>query len=113
MYQVRLSVIEVLGYPEPHMPHVIKTTGNMHMICETVILVLLGVFNKICPVGSRMICHVAQVMLYYSEQKWCADRRSTVLLTVFFKKRASLRGFGCGVSKLLLDCLSAWQQESK
>ena len=74
MYQVRLSVIEVLGYPEPHMVvevlHVTKTTGSMHMICETVILVLPGVFNKICPVGKRMICHFAQVMLYYSEQKW-------------------------------------------
>jgi len=70
MYQVRLSVIEVLGYPEPHMPHVTKTTGSMHMICETVVLVLLGVLNKICPVGRRMICHVAQVMLCYSEQKW-------------------------------------------
>jgi hypothetical protein len=74
MYQVRLSVIEVLGYPEPHIVvevlHVTKTTGSVRMICEPDILVLLGVFNKICPVGKRMICHVAQVMLYYSEQKW-------------------------------------------
>jgi hypothetical protein len=68
------TVIEVLGYPEPHMVvevlHVTKTTGSMLMICEIVILVLLGVFNKICPVGKRMICHIAQVVLYYSEQKW-------------------------------------------
>jgi len=74
LYQVRLSVIEVLGYTEPHIVaevlHVTRTTGSMHMICETVMLVLLGVFNHICPVGKRMICHVAQVVLYYSEQKW-------------------------------------------
>jgi hypothetical protein len=57
IYQIRLSVIEVLGYPEPHMVvevlHVTKTTGSMHMICETVILVLLGVFHKICQLARE------------------------------------------------------------
>jgi hypothetical protein len=97
MYQVRLSVIEVLGYPEPHMVvevlQITKNTGSMHMICETVVLVLLGIFNKICPVGKSMICQVAQVMLYNSEQKRRTDHRTTVLLTVFCKKGISLRGF--------------------
>jgi hypothetical protein len=50
--------------------HVSNTTGSMHEICETVMLVLLAVFNKICPVSKRMFCHVAQVMLYSSEQSW-------------------------------------------
>jgi hypothetical protein len=108
MYQVRLWVIEVLRYPESHMVlellRVTKTTGIMHMICETVILVLLAVFNKVCLVCKRTFRHVAQVVLYCSEQNWWNGRRISVVVTV--------QGFWRALHKLLLDSLSDWPKES-